>query len=150
MQEIQAPHPIPSEGRLLFLAGSIEMGRAEEWQREICARLAETEWIILNPRRASWDASWQQSVRNPLFKEQVEWELEALERADKVLMYFDPETKSPISLLELGLYARSGKLIVVCPDGFWKNANVEIVCKKYGIPQVETLKAALKELLENN
>ena len=54
-------------------------------------------------------------------------------------MYFSPETKSPISLLELGLYATSGKMIVCCPDGFWRKGNVEIVCEKYEIPLYETL-----------
>jgi hypothetical protein len=56
-----------------------------------------------------------------------------------IVMYFSPETKSPISLLELGLYASSGKIHVICPDGFWRRGNVEIVCNKYNIPLYETL-----------
>lgn len=56
-----------------------------------------------------------------------------MERATWIAMYFAPGTKSPISLLELGLFARSGKLIVCCPDGFWRKGNVEIVCAKYNI-----------------
>lgn len=147
MQEIQAPQPIPQEGRQLFLAGSIEMDRAHEWQRDVVQRLGETDWIVLNPRRGSWDASWEQRIDNEEFKKQVEWELSALERADKILMYFDPQTKSPISLLELGLFARSGKLVVVCPEGFWRKGNVDIVCERYGIRQAATLGDALKNLV---
>lgn len=49
-------------------------------------------------------------------------------------MYFDPKTMSPISLLELGLYATSKKLHVICPEGFWRKGNIEIVCSKYNIP----------------
>ncbi|MFA5853958.1 MAG: nucleoside 2-deoxyribosyltransferase domain-containing protein [Patescibacteria group bacterium] len=146
MQEIQAPQPIPNEGRKLFLAGSIEMNRAHEWQQDVVGRLAETDWVILNPRRGSWDSSWEQNINNEEFKKQVEWELSALERADKILMYFDPQTKSPISLLELGLFARSGKLVVVCPEGFWRKGNVDIVCERYGIVQVETIELALERL----
>jgi hypothetical protein len=48
-------------------------------------------------------------------------------------MYFDPNTLSPISLLELGLHAKSGKLIVCCPEGFYRKGNVDIVCQNFGI-----------------
>lgn len=61
-------------------------------------------------------------------------------------MYFSPNTKSPISLLELGLFARSGKVRVVCPEGFWRKGNVDIVCQYYNIPlyeNFETLKLDL-------
>ncbi len=146
MQEIQAPHQIPDEGRKLFLAGSIEMNSAEEWQSDVLRQLANTDWIVLNPRRGSWDSSWEQRIEQPEFKEQVEWELAGLECADKILLYFDPRTKSPISLLELGLFAKSGKLLVVCPDGFWRKGNVDIVCQRYSIAQASTLEEALKRL----
>ena len=46
---------------------------------------------------------------------------------------------SPISLLEFGLHARSGKMVVFCPEGFWRKGNVDIVCERYGIPQVEEM-----------
>src|SRR3990167_10530862 len=105
----------------LFLAGSIELGKAELWQDRITNQFADAEnVVILNPRRDDWDSSWIQSIDNPKFKEQVEWELEAMALADKILMYFDPNTKSPISLLELGLHAKDGSLVVVCPEGFWR------------------------------
>lgn len=147
MQEIQAPQPIPNEGRKLFLAGSIEMNAAEKWQIGVLQGLEQTDWIVLNPRRSSWDSSWEQRIEQPEFKEQVEWELTGLERADKILLYFDPRTKSPISLLELGLFAKNGKLIVVCPKGFWRKGNVDIVCARYGIEQAAALEDALKRLV---
>lgn len=146
MLEILAPEPIPNEGRLLFLAGSIEMGLADSWQSEVTRLLSESDWIILNPRRGSWDSSWEQTIDHPEFRQQVEWELDGLERAEKILMYFDPKTKSPISLLELGLFAKSNKLIVVCPSGFWRKGNVDIVCARYGIEQVESIEEALERL----
>ena len=61
-------------------------------------------------------------------------------------MYFDPNTKSPISLLELGLFAHSKKLIVCCPEGFWRKGNVDIVCDKYGIPNYDSLEKLLNYL----
>ena len=63
-------------------------------------------------------------------------------------MYFDPKTKSPISLLELGLFAKSGKLVVCCPDGFWKKGNVDIVCQRYKVLKIKDLDC-LKEHIIN-
>ena len=146
MREIKAPHDIPLLGRKLFLAGSIEMGTAEKWQEKVVGELLETDWIIFNPRRNDWDSSWEQKESNPQFREQVLWEIKAQEIADTILMYFDVNTKSPITLLELGLFAESGKSIVVCPDGFWRKGNVEVVCKYYEIPLHDSLDRALELL----
>ena len=139
MKEIQAPNSIITEDYTVFLAGSIEMGKAINWQDQVKTILADTDIVVLNPRRDDWDSSWVQSKDHKQFRTQVEWELCALELADRIVMYFDVATKSPISLLELGLFARSGKLIVCCPDGFWRKGNVDIVCERYGIPMIEGL-----------
>ncbi len=90
---------------------------------------------MFNPRRDDWDASWVQSIDNPQFREQVEWELSALEEADFIAMYFDPVSRSPVSLLELGLFAKDdpSKLIVFCPEPFWRKGNVDIVCRRFKI-----------------
>lgn len=137
MRIIKAPNRIiydEDDGYKIFLAGSIEMGKAENWQERLTKQLKHC--IILNPRRDDWDSTWEQKIDNPKFREQVEWELEAMDLADIIVMYFDPSTKSPISLLELGLYADTGKLIVLCPEGFWRKGNVDIVCRKYKIPMM--------------
>jgi hypothetical protein len=116
--------------RTVFLAGSIEMGAADDWQTRIMANL-DPEVVVLNPRRDNWDSTWRQSIDEPQFREQVEWELDGLERAEVIAMWFAPETKAPITLLELGLFARSGKVIVGCPNGYWRKGNVEVVCARY-------------------
>lgn len=134
-------HAIATQ-RSVFLAGSIEMGEAEDWQARVSRELDADELVILNPRRDEWDATWEQSIDNPLFREQVEWELTALELSTMIVMYFAPGSKSPITLLELGLFASTGKLVVCCPDGFWRKGNVDIVCGRYNVPQV----AAIDEL----
>lgn len=123
----------------IFLAGSIENGAAEDWQAEIGKWLLCQNYNTFNPRRKDWDSSWIQSYENPQFNQQVKWEMNALDKADYIIMYFDPATKSPISLLELGLHAHSGKLFVVCPDGFYRKGNVEVVCSIYDIPLFNTL-----------
>lgn len=139
--EIQAPNELlKKDGYIsIFLAGSIEMGKAIDFQRMIIEATPNMPYIYFNPRRNDWDSSWKQVKENENFREQVEWELNALEQADVILMYFDPNTVSPISLLELGVFAHSKKMIVCCPEGYFRKGNIDIVCEKYGIKQVETL-----------
>jgi len=147
MKEIKAPNVPNIVGKAIFLAGSIEQGRAVNWQSKITKALEDMPVTILNPRRDDWDSSWVQSKDNPQFRQQVEWELDAQERADIIVMYFDKDTKSPITLLELGLFARSKKMIVCCPEGFWRKGNVDIVCERYNVEQVETIEALVLILM---
>ena len=135
------PQPIPPKGYKIFLAGSIEMDKAAPWQDELINRFSETQVIWLNPRRPDWDSSWKAEKDNPVFMEQVSWELRGQEEAELILMYFDPRTKSPISLLELGLFAREKKMLVCCPEGFWRKGNVDIVCERYGVALFEEWEA---------
>lgn len=144
---IYAPDPsakLLSSRQKIFLAGSIEMGTAENWQDKVIMALSDLNIEILNPRRTDWDASWEQSIDNPKFKEQVDWELDNITNADFVLMYFDPKTKSPISLLELGILTINHPVVIVCcPQGFWRKGNVDIVCDRYEIPVFENLDDAI-------
>jgi hypothetical protein len=132
--------------RSVFLAGSIEMGAADDWQSCVERGLEDLDVAIFNPRRDAWDASWVQSISNPQFRQQVEWELDALERASVVAMYFAPATKAPVTLLELGLTARSGKLLVCCPEAYWRRGNVDIVCARYGVPLLNELSELIDRL----
>jgi hypothetical protein len=130
------PQNIAKRNRLqksVFLAGSIEMGKAEDWQTEMSQYFLERGYNVFNPRRSDWDSSWTQEFTNPQFSQQVNWELDSLEVCDIILLYLIPGTLSPISLLELGLHAGKKNLYVVCPDGFWRKGNVEIVCNRYDI-----------------
>lgn len=144
--EVQAPNSVTinQEYVNVFLAGSIELGQAEHWQKKVIDALSDKPIRFLNPRRDDWDSSWSQDINNEQFVEQVIWELSSLEMAQIVIMYFDPNTKSPISLLELGLHAKEQKLVVLCPEGFWRKGNVDVVCEYYGINQVDTF----EELIE--
>lgn len=122
----------------IFLAGSIEMGKAEDWQTKIQNAFQDEAVTLYNPRRDDWDSSWEQTLECKNFVEQVDWELDALEMADIIILYLDPNTKSPISLLEFGLHARGGKLIVFCPEGFWRKGNVDVTGRKYNVTRVES------------
>lgn len=123
----------------VFLAGSIDMGKAENWQERVTAALLHMPVTIFNPRRDDWDATWVQDISNPQFRQQVNWELNRLDEADLIAMYFDPNGPAPISLLELGAYADSEKMIVCCPAGYWRRGNVQIVCARYGIELFDSI-----------
>jgi hypothetical protein len=138
---VKPPASIPWGGgrRSMFLAGSIDMGTAMNWQARVEDALSDLDVLVLNPRRDDWDASWHQSSSDPSFRAQVDWELDAQERCDIILMYFAPDSSAPVTLLELGLAARGGKLVVCCEDGFWRKGNVEVVAARYGIEMVDSL-----------
>jgi len=151
MKIVQPPYSLSEieNSFSVFLAGSIEMGIAENWQETIINELEQynnDNGYILNPRRENWDSTWQQVKENPQFSEQVSWELEALEKASMIVFYFSPETKSPVSMLELGLFAQSKKVVVCCPNGFWRKGNIDIVCQRYNIKQVNTINELIKEI----
>lgn len=148
--EIQAPNHLKLKHnyKTIFLAGSIEMGKATEWQKKVVNSVPDKPYIFLNPRRDDWDSTWAQEKSDKNFREQVEWELEALEVADYIVMYFDPKTQSPISMLELGLHAREEKLIVICPEGFWKKGNIDVTCEYYKVKQLDSIDEFI-DLLKN-
>jgi hypothetical protein len=130
---------IDTSNFVVFLGGSIEMGDAEDWQERLTDMLGGLEDVLVcNPRRDDWDPTWEQKKDNEFFRAQVEWELFAQEISDVNVYYFSPGTKSPITLLELGLFY-DHTAIVCCPDGFWRKGNVDIVCDRYMLPQVATL-----------
>jgi hypothetical protein len=153
MQVLTPPqHVIADKQVVVFLAGSIEMGAAKEWQQQVIelfhSMLPEekrADYLLLNPRRPDWDSSWKQEYDNPSFYQQVKWELEGLQKADHILVYFDPATKSPVSLLELGAF--HNKAIVICPQGFWRKGNVDIFCEEFNVKQAPDLKSAVELIL---
>jgi hypothetical protein len=139
--------PLKNDIKTIFLAGSIEMDKAIDWQK-YCEEALKDNYIIFNPRRDEWDSSWSQTIENDNFNEQVTWELNALEKADIIIMYFAENTMSPISLLEFGLYAQSNKMKVVVEENFWRKGNIDIVCKRYNTEQFKTLEKLIESLIK--
>jgi hypothetical protein len=143
MRVIQSPQILDIQRieRSVFLAGSIDMGTSIDWQQDLTESLASCDGVLLNPRRSQWDSSWSPEASFPLFHEQVEWELSAMEAAGMIAFYFAPASQAPVTLLELGLAARSGKAVVCCPPGYWRKGNVDVVCQHYGIQSVASLES---------
>lgn len=152
---IEAPqqYKYEADNVFVFLAGSIEMGKAEEWQNKVIDELdllfPDDDVVILNPRRKDWDSSWEQRAENLQFREQVEWELEGLSIADIVLFYFSPGSMSPITLLELGRTAGdSNEIVVFCPEGYARKGNVDIFCERYGLDIANSWEEVYSQLKE--
>jgi hypothetical protein len=138
MEVYKAPQKYTSDNKFtIFLGGSIEQGKAEPWGDYLTSKLSTYNFDIriLNPRRDDYDAGQKQSIDNPYFKEQVTWELDGLDRADLIVMYLQPDTLSPISMMEIGLYINTldwnKQMIICCPDGFWRRGNIEILVDRF-------------------
>ena len=127
----------------IFLAGTIDMGNSRDWQTEIHDRFSEMNgrYILFNPRQENWDAT-----RPGEMDYQVKWELDHLEEADMIIMYILGTSKSPISLLEMGLHAKSGKMYVICEKDFYRYDNVRITCDYYEVPLYNDLESFLDTL----
>lgn len=128
-----------------FLGGSIDMGSAIDWQKMLINTFAGAEVDFYNPRRDDWDASWiQDPTPGTQFYEQVTWEMTHQEKVDYNIYYFADDSKSPITLLELGKYGNDDNTIVRCNKNFYRYGNVKALCDRYGIMIVESD----KELIE--
>ncbi|KAF7118414.1 hypothetical protein CNMCM5793_007931 [Aspergillus hiratsukae] len=149
-QVIYAPSDEPPRGvKSVFLAGTTRKVDTSGWRETLSASLFDLPVTIYNHYRADWDSSWREDIDFPPFREQVEWELEKQDKADIVVVYFHPATQAPVSLLELGICVRvPGKAIVVCPEGYWKRGNVQIVCEKFGVEMVDDVDALREAIVK--
>lgn len=150
-QTFVAPEKVKKWEDTVFLAGTIDMGESTDWQSDCATQLNYSGFNVLNPRRKQWDNTLEQSMDNPIFYDQVTWELDGLEKSTYRLFYFLPDSKSPITLMELGLVCNMSTVhkvntFVVCPDEFYRNGNVKIMCARYGIGVFSTLSDALSAL----
>ena len=117
----------------MFLAGTIDNSESFDWQAELLEWLkdyqTEKNVIVFNPRRKEWN----KNAGKEELDEQIEWELEALSKCSYIIMNILGNSKSPITLLELGLFHRNPGLYVFCPPEFYRYENVRVSCKKFGV-----------------
>lgn len=126
----------------VFLAGSMD----RDWQNELIQKWNKTvannfpkAITFVNPRRKDWDSTWKNSYRDSNFYQQTKWELSTMKQCDYIVVHLTKASQAPISLLELGLHAHTGKVLLLREDGFWKEGNIDIVCEEYGIKQFDQL-----------
>ena len=144
MQVITAPERKPITNQSIFLAGTIDDGKSEDWQSKLIEELSDHEITVLNPRRNNWG-----DLPNNELRKQITWELDHLEKADIIFMYIIGTSKSPISLLEMGIHIKDLKLIVVCEPEFYRYENVKITCEYYNAELYDSLGLGIDALISN-
>ena len=104
----------------LFLGGGIT--GCFDWQEKMCQLLAETDLILLNPRRKHWPIDDPEAT-----DKQIRWEYEHLQLADMIMFWFAPETLCPITLFEYGKWlVRNKPLFVGCDPEYKRLLDVQV------------------------
>lgn len=137
---ITAPENVDVPGFRVFLAGAIDMGAAVDWQAMVIDTLGGIpDLVLINPRRAAFTPD--------TLDEQIHWELDALEKVDRILMWLPNDSKAPISFFEAGLYWKSGKLLIGAGPEFYRRRNLEITALRYGVRLFDALLPEINALL---
>ncbi len=120
MRYIECPDTYPGPERTLFMAGGIT--GCPDWQLELAALLADTEWALLNPRRRNFPQHDPAAV-----EAQIKWEHAHLRAASAILFWFPSETLCPITLYELGTWSMTDKpLFLGIHPAYPRRLDVEI------------------------
>jgi len=103
---IEAPGEFDGQGKSIFCAGGIT--GCPDWQARMVQLLSDSDWIILNPRRANFP------IDNPkASQEQIEWEHKHLRLAQAIFFWFPQESICPIVLYELGAWSMTQKPLFI-------------------------------------
>lgn len=151
------PASTPRAGaHTVFLAGPTNL----PWRAAFLALLAPAlppagpPLAVYDPVQPRWDASWREDdyyaaddAAASAFRAQTDWELARLAAAATVVVWLDARAAAPVSLLELGLVAASGRAVVGCQPGFWKRGNVQAVCARLGVPLEERLEGLVARVV---
>lgn len=141
-RKIVAPERVEIKelGKTLFLAGTIDNGKSEDWQSEVAKELVQEGWNVFNPRRENWG-----DLSDEKMEEQINWEMDYLIQSEVILFNFLPNSNSIITMLELG-FNKDKKCYVCCPKEYFRYKNIEVFCRRYNIPVFQNLNELLKKL----
>ncbi|KAA8618425.1 hypothetical protein PtrSN002B_002981 [Pyrenophora tritici-repentis] len=142
------PHKPDVESPSVILYGGMPTDPEKDWRADLSASLSDLPIAILDPTCDAWDSTWIEDISFQPFKDQVKWEMDHAGIADVIVFHFGGKTDQPITLLELGLYAHTGKAVVCCQEEFSKKGNVQIVCEKYEIAMCDTVEELKREVGE--
>lgn len=116
----------------MFLAGTIDNGDSNNWQEQLIEKIQDKvpgTFVVYNPRRESWDPN----VTVEEQRKQIEWEQDKLHKCWFIVMVLLDGSKSPISLMELGEFCDSQKIIVFCTENFYRFENVRDLCERCSV-----------------
>lgn len=120
MKYIEAPEVYTGQAKSIFLAGGIT--NCPDWQSEMRNLLADTNVVLVNPRRKDFP------IDDPsVAKKQIQWEHSHLRKAYAILFWFPKETLCPIVLYELGSWSMMNKpLFIGIHPEYKRKQDVEI------------------------
>ncbi|MDG1333826.1 MAG: nucleoside 2-deoxyribosyltransferase domain-containing protein [Crocinitomicaceae bacterium] len=128
---------IPQDRASVFLAGSMATTRKNNW-RQTATRTFQAAYHFFDPTNPRHNNLNDEEMRN-----HIKWELEAMKLSDIIILNFLPDSLSPISLVEIGMYISSNKLVVVCPKEFYKWRYIDTLCNEYNTPIFNQLEDVL-------
>lgn len=134
---------IPQNKECIFLAGSMAAKSEINWRQTVVDELQES-YHFLDPTNPNHD-----TLEDLEMRKHIKWELDELKKADYIIMNFLPDSLSPISMVELGMYIATNKLIVVCPKEFYKWRYIDTLCKEYNTPIFNQLEEVLTGDIDN-
>ncbi|SEC82566.1 Nucleoside 2-deoxyribosyltransferase like [Tenacibaculum sp. MAR_2009_124] len=126
--------------KLVFLAGSLSIDKIDNW-RNTLVNSYSTNFDFIDPTNDNYVL-----LNTSQMEKHINWELEGLELSDIIFMNLLPESKSPISMVELGLYAKSNKLIICCPEIFYQYRYIKTIAKKYNAALFTELEKGIQHL----
>jgi len=124
-------HSLDYTRHRIYLSGSMI---GVDWQSRFIKQLEPYSFDVFNPRYPSCHIA-----NNP--KDVFEWELDHMSIANVIAFYFDPfaEHVSNTSLIALGMYAKTDKVIVCCPEDFPRKDDIDALCVYENVAQVDSL-----------
>ena len=136
----KAPKVLDKKVRVtVFLAGSIKIGKATKQQIAFTLALLDLLVTVFNLRCNNQNLTQKQDILHLKFNKQVIQKYNCLNKVNVIAIYFKPSTLSSISLLELGKYTKSRKIVVYCLDRFQKRGNIQIEYYQKRVLLVETI-----------
>ncbi|MFT6981845.1 MAG: hypothetical protein ACJAUD_000612 [Crocinitomicaceae bacterium] len=123
--------------QIVFLAGSVATDSDNNWRHDIINKWGDEYHFFdpVNPNHAN--------LNDKDMRAHIKWELDALKSSDYIFLNLLPTSTSPISLVEMGLYVSTKKLIVICPTEFYKWRYIDVLCKEYNTPIFQDFGEAL-------
>lgn len=131
-------------GPRVFLAGTSEHFGESGWREGVVESLEKVGAVIVSPRPAGgcdYGAETELELEN-----RKDWERQAMDSADYILFNFVPGRESSVSLMELGLYASTRKLVVSCPQGYSRLSSVRHTCRVSSVPLYSGLDDAVSRV----
>lgn len=128
----------------VFLAG----GMKKPWRKEVIEKVSQLnlDITVLDPTVKDWEKDiGEETVKNEKYLKQTDWEHDGLQQADIHVFHFDDTSVSPITLFELGMFVDRDS-IVYLEDGYEKDAYVEYIAYRFGVPVLKSAEEVAKLL----